>query len=385
MTIVLRDYQLEALMAWFRNDRKGIIELPTGTGKTYIGMKVLEYYYNKGRNVMVVVPTEILLRQWREKILKYTIVKPHEVGLLYGREKSFKRVTISIVNTCVKYLDRVKSCFDLFILDEVHHYFAPVWSKLISEIYDNKDILGLSATVERSDRRHLNSPLKVIYRKSYVYMQSRGYVAPIKVYIRRVPLTSEEMLEYSELENAIRNVNNKLESAKHFGSEKEVRALEKKLMILVNKRKQLCSEAVNKLPVVLDIIKENEGSKIIVFTESIRTVVQLKEYLERHGVRCGVVHNKVKNRKMVLEMWRRGVFNVLLTVRVLDEGIDVPDCNVAIIVSNSLAKRQLIQRIGRTVRPRPGKTAKIYIVSASATFEERIARMIRRIIYEAYH
>ena len=380
-------------MSWFRAQRKGIIELPTGTGKTYIGMKVMEYYYLKGKNVCIIVPTEVLMKQWKEKILKHTQVKSYDVGFLYGKEKQIKRVTIAIINTAVKFLHILRNHFDLFILDEVHHYYAPVWFKLINAIYPEKDILGLTATHERADRRHEKSPLPIVYSKTYAYMQNRGYVAPIKVEVVRVPLTFEERMIYEELEEKIRQLKNKIDNLPYEVSkedyEREYERLHRQLMILINKRKQLCSEAVNKLPVIYEIVKreleENPNSKILVFTESIRTVIQIRDYLEKHGIKCGVVHSKVKHRDVVLNMWKRGIFNVLLTVRVLDEGIDVPECNVGIIVSNSLTRRQLVQRIGRIVRPRPNKVAKIYIVTATATFEERIARLIREVIYKTYY
>jgi len=389
MTVVLRDYQVEAVMTWFKHNRKGIIELPTGTGKTYIAMKVMEYYYSHGKNILVVVPTEVLMNQWREKIIKHTNIPRYDIGLLYAKEKRFKRVTIAIINTAVKYIDVIKEKYDLIILDEVHHYFAPRWSVIIDALYETKDILGLSATVERVDKRHLGSKLKVIYSKSYSYMEKNGYVAPIKVEILRAPLSLEERMVYNKLEDKIRKVSLDLERCKEWGLERNVEVLEQQLMILVNKRKQLCSEALYKLPLVLQIIRKElsrePDSRIIVFTESIRTVVRMKQYLESHGIKCGVVHSKVKNRKLVLDMWKRGAFKVLLTVRVLDEGVDVPEANVGIIVSNSLTRRQLVQRIGRTVRPREGKEARIYIVIASGTFEEKLARLIRRAIYEAYH
>ena len=151
-------------------------------------------------------------------------------------------------------------------------------------------------------------------------------------------------------------------------------------MILTNKRRQLTSESITKLPKIAQIIKEHENEKIIIFTESKRTVEQLYKYLRQFGFKCGIVHSGIKRRHMVLEAWKRGIFNVLLTVRVLDEGIDVPQCSVGIIVSNSLTKRQLVQRIGRVVRPKPGKIAKIYIVISSGTFEERIARKLKYLL-----
>ena len=385
MTVILRDYQVESLMSWFRANRKGIIELPTGTGKTYIGLKAIEYYRIKKKRVFIVVPTIVLLRQWHEKITKNLNVNDSEIGFLYGKEKSFRSITIGVINTSVKYSDRIANEYDLLILDEVHHYFAPKWYKLIEVCYDKCDILGLSATVERYDNRHLQSPLKVVYRKSFHYMRKRNYVAPVKIYIYRVPLTLDERLVYDNLSQKIRKVARDLDISKAFGNKKIIKELEVRLMKLVNIRKQLCSESYNKLPIILKIIEENPNEKILVFTESIRSIIRLKQFLREHGIKCETIHSKRKDRKKVLEYWKKGVFNVLLSVRVLDEGIDVPECSVGIIVSNSLAKRQLVQRIGRIVRPKPNKVAKIYIIPSSFTFEERVAWKLRQLLLSEYY
>jgi len=383
MTVVLRDYQNEALIRWFRNNRKGIIELPTGTGKTYVGLKLLELYYHKNAKVVIVVPTEVLLKQWYQKIIKHTDIRSTDIGFLYGKEKRLKRVVIGIINTVVKYSDYLSENYDLFILDEIHHYFAPKWNIFLEKIRE-KDIIGLSATVERSDNLHLNSYLRIIYRKDYNYMMKRNYVSRVEVKIVKTELTTREYWIYRDLDEKIREIAKKLDDIKYSVSSREYPYYEnryrKLLMILTNKRRQLTSESVTKLPVIAQIIKQHENERIIVFTESKRTVEQLYKYLRQFGFKCGIVHSGIKRRHMVLEAWKRGIFNVLLTVRVLDEGIDVPDCSVGIIVSNSLTKRQLIQRIGRVVRPKENKIAKIYIVISSGTFEERIARKLKYLL-----
>ena len=383
MTVVLRDYQNEALIRWFRNNRKGIVELPTGTGKTYIGLKLLELYYHKNAKVVIVVPTEVLLKQWYQKILKHTDIKSTDIGFLYGKEKRLKRVVIGIINTIVKYSDLLAKNYDLFILDEIHHYFAPKWNIFLERI-KNKDIIGLSATVERSDNLHLNSYLRIIYKKDYNYMMKRNYVSKVEVKIIKTDLTTREYWIYRDLDDKIKEIAKKLDDLRYSISNREYSYHENRyrrlLMILTNKRRQLCSESITKLPKIAQIIKENENERIIVFTESKRSVEQLYKYLRQFGFKCGIIHSGIKRRDMILESWKRGIFNVLLTVRVLDEGIDVPDCSIGIIVSNSLTKRQLVQRIGRVVRPKPGKIAKIYIVISSGTFEERIARKLKYLL-----
>lgn len=385
MTVLLRDYQVEALMAWFRSGKRGIVELPTGTGKTYIGLKAIDFYRVRGKRSFVVVPTRVLMRQWRHRIVECLSVREHDVGLVYGREKSFKDITVSVINTAVKYTDKISSDYDLLILDEVHHYFAPKWYKIIEDCYDSCDVLGLSATVERHDNRHLNSLLRVVYSKSFHYMRKRNYVSQVRVYILRVPLSINERIVYEDLSRKIWRLMNRLHIARVFGDKKSVRECEYRVMSLVNMRKQLCSECSSKLPVILRIVREHISEKILVFAESIKSVIMIKEYLRKHGIKCETIHSKRKDRDKVLEYWKRGVFNVLLSVRVLDEGIDVPDCSVGIIVSNSLTKRQLVQRIGRIVRPKRGKVAKIYIIPASGTFEERVARKLKSLLISEYY
>ena len=383
--IRLRSYQREALRTWLKNGRKGIIELPTGTGKTWLGLALLERHY-KNKRVVIIVPTEVLLKQWYQKILENTSIKRRSIGFLYGKEKNLRRkVIIGIINTAVKYADILAKRYDLFILDEVHHYFAPRWNSLLEKIKD-KDVLGLSATAERSDKLHEKSYLKVIYTKSYDYMLRRKYVAKVDIKIVHTELTEKESTIYYELDEKIKEVAKKLDDAEFWGENYTAEKYRKILMILANKRRQLCSESVTKPPVIAQILRKHRKDRVIVFTESKKTVEQLYRYLSRYkSFKCGVVHSGIKKRHRILEGWKRGEFNVLLTVRVLDEGIDVPECSVGVIVSNSLAKRQLVQRIGRIVRPRPRKVAKIYIVVSKYTFEERVARRLERLLrYYAY-
>jgi len=374
--IELRDYQYEALAAWIRHKRKGVIELPTGSGKTWIGLKAIQIYLRAGYRCMVIVPTEVLLNQWVERLVSRLGLPRWRVGLLYAKEKSFRDVAVAIINTAIKFKERIAREYKLLVLDEVHHYYAERWIELIKACYNTCDILGLSATATRADNRHVLVRLPIVYRLSYNHLQARGYVAPYRVYVIRVPLTPVERRKYEELDDAIRKIAQDLE----WADKEEEKELKLRLMKLVNLRRQLCSEAVNKLPAVLEVVRRHSNERIIVFTESIRTCYNLRRYLEAHGIRCGVVHSKVRHRESILRAWSRGVFNVLLTVRVLDEGIDVPEASVGVIVSNSLTRRQAVQRIGRVVRPGPNKIAKIYVIIAQGTFEERIPWVIRRAI-----
>ncbi|MEM3619204.1 MAG: helicase-related protein, partial [Candidatus Korarchaeum sp.] len=80
----------------------------------------------------------------------------------------------------------------------------------------------------------------------------------------------------------------------------------------------------------------------------------------------------------IFDRFRRGEVNVIVTTRVLDEGIDVPDADVAIIVSGSGSRRQMAQRVGRVVRGAPGKVADVYEIVTRGTVEERLSRARRR-------
>jgi len=374
----LRPYQREALREFFASSCRGIVELPTGTGKTIIALHAIKMV---GERTAIIVPTIPLARQWYRKIRKCKV----SCSLYYGEEKKISDITVFVVNSAVtsgyNYLDQ----FSFFVLDEVHHYASPVFSKLLDKL-DGKKVLGLSATVKRLDgkHKHLLEKFPLIYRMSIKEASEQSYVAPIKIIKVEAHMTPEERKQYDECEETLRKAyimlgTTSIDKIKQLTETKQKEIALAALTALV-KRRILLSNVEDKKRKVLEICRKHPDEKILLFSESIESIENIRKYLVQHGVKCATYHsqkNKYK-RQRILEGWGKG-FNTLLACRCLDEGIDVPEVAVGIIIAGTSSPRQMVQRMGRIIRPRPNKTARIYVVYVPRTIEARQAQQIQNL------
>jgi superfamily II DNA or RNA helicase len=194
------------------------------------------------------------------------------------------------------------------------------------------------------------------------------------------PLTEVESRLYRDVEHKIMRVRSELEAAKATGSS-NTRWLDMQLKKLLNRRRQLLSRIPSKKRKVLELVKACSEERVIVFSESIDSIEELKNYLVENGVTAETYHSgkPERVRDAIFAGWGRE-FKVLLAVRALDEGIDVPEVATGIISASGKSTRQLVQRQGRLMRPVEGKTAKLYVVYAESTYEYGIFLKLKGII-----
>lgn len=157
--------------------------------------------------------------------------------------------------------------------------------------------------------------------------------------------------------------------------------LERKLKIIINERRIFLSRIGAKKGALLDVAREHPDEKIIVFSESIDSIEELREYLVRNGVPAETYHSGKSEYEMtrIFSECGRG-FNVLLAVRALDEGVDVPEVKIGVVVASGQSVRQLVQRKGRIMRPREGKQAKLYVIYAQDSVEFQLITKINAIL-----
>jgi superfamily II DNA or RNA helicase len=371
VTIQLRRYQLEALEAWRRSGAYGMVVLPTGTGKTWIGLEAIRRELERGGWAAVIVPTITLAHQWADRVRRHLRVRP---ALFYGEEKDIAPVTVFVVNSA--YLNRdLLDRFSLVVIDEAHHMAAPKWGEILP-LLDGKRVLGLTATPERA-------PLPVVYYMSVPRARAEGAVAPVRIVPVFVPLAPDERARYLEVEEALRKAALALESARRRRDRWAVRELEERVHKLANLRKRLVSLARAKFAALAGVALRHRGEKVLVFTESIESAELAVRVLRRAGVPARAYHSQLspQERRALLQLWGRG-FGVLVAVRCLDEGIDVPECGVGAIVASGKSTRQLVQRLGRIIRPHPGKReAVMYVIAAAGTYEHEVVSKLARIAY----
>ncbi|MCE4625083.1 MAG: DEAD/DEAH box helicase [Desulfurococcales archaeon] len=374
----LRPYQEEALKAWRESGYRGIIALPTGAGKTVIaiaGIAELSKY------TLVVVYTVEHIRQWSEAIAKFSNAGGL-VGAYYGGEKRIAPITITTYQTAFRKVRLFAPLFPLIIFDEAHHLPADKF-RAIATGMPAPYRLGLSATPERPDGRHEELfPLLggVIYRTTPGELTRQGYLAPFKVRRVKVEMEPDERKRYEQLRRryqllaAGRTFQELLDAAKR-GDPTAIEALRVNAQM-----RNLIQYSEAKLKAVNEIVRKElaKGSKIIVFT-------QYRKQAEEIAKRVGglLLHGGLDKRRRVriLETFKRMKSGVLVLTTVGDEGLDIPDANVGILVSGTSSPRQFIQRLGRLLRPSPGKREailyEVVMAGTSEEFQSRKRRMLR--------
>ena len=365
---VLRDYQKEGLDAWLKNGCRGIIVLPTGAGKTVIAIAALAELNVK---TLIVAYTKEQMFQWRDKILEFTDTPRGMIGLFYGNEKRIAPITIATYQSAYRYIDMLSPHFSLLIVDEVHHLPADKFRFIAENMYAAMR-MGISATVVREDGRHVDLfPLMggVVYAKTLQELAEKGYVAPFTIITVRVSLTPAEKAKYRELLERYRKLAKGREFKQLIEDAKKGDVEAAEALKIRNEIRMLIANAEEKIEAIKKIVSDElaKGSKIIVFTQYVEHAKRLAEKLETYYI-VGELDEDTRKRR--LELFRNGIIRVIVLTTVGDEGIDIPDANVGIIAAGTGSRRQFIQRLGRLLRPVPGKEARLYEVIVKGTFEE---------------
>jgi len=368
-------WQKEALKAWKDNGHYGTIKAATGTGKTYVGIASL-YMFDKKPSTLIIVPTLHLQDQWKKELLRFGCPEGL-IGFVGGGKHEWnKKFVIGVINSVLK----SNKCKDHLILDEVHHYLSEKSIEIFKRDY--KTLLGLTATPERMDQKHNYlfkiAPLVYEYNVDKAIRQDilagfeLEYVPLIldegsrKLYAYYTGTISEGMRNYHDMAGLQRAAGNMDFEA--------INALRQ-----IQKRRQLLLNYPAKIDKAVELIKgeiREENAKIIVFCEYIKTANKVKKLLDEDNISCGIYHSGLNKQEKTdfLESYKEGHTPIMIAVKSLDEGIDVPDTDVGIIIGGSSVKRQMIQRLGRLLRRKEGKTAKLFQIYIKDTKDEEWMR-----------
>ncbi|BEP17557.1 DEAD/DEAH box helicase [Pyrofollis japonicus] len=370
----LRDYQLEALEAWRNNKFRGVIVLPTGTGKTIIGVAAIA---SLKVPTLIVVYTREQLLEWMNKIATFTDNGKRLIGAFYSDEKEIKPITITTYQSAHRNIDILKDKFSLLIVDEAHHLPADKFKRIAEEVLSPYR-LGLSATPYREDGRHeeLFSLIGgIVYRRTLSELMEQGYVAPFEIIPVVVRPERDILAKYREIRKKF------ITLARGRSIEELVRAAAvgdnsaRQAIQLMNQARKLLISSKAKLEKLKEIFEReyNAGSKILIFTQYV-------EQAEIIGKNLGipVITSKTnKNiRNIIFNLFKNGRYRALVLTTLGDEGIDIPDANVGIVVSGTSSRRQFIQRLGRLLRPGKSKTARLYYIALKGTHEETTMRKV---------
>lgn len=350
-----RSWQKEAYEKWKSAGYKGTIEAGTGSGKTYLGIMAL-YQNPTEKDLLVVVPTQHLMYQWKEEIRKagYT----GDIGLVGDGHKDFMVVTIAVVNS-IRQEDLAR--FGLVVLDECHRYMSAC-NKLFLRNNEFDAVLGLTATIKRTDNNHLAylNHYPIVYRIGQKECIDKGWLCKYKVINKPCMLIDGEAERYQNHDGFIRR--NWRSYSTMAGVQTAIRRGDftaVQLLRAVNSRRKILNNSATKILATANLLIQDQDTKTIVFGEYKNAANKLYKILKRHKIDCAIYHSGIalKKRRQMLEDFRTDKFKVMISVKALDEGLDVPAVQRAIIMGGSSVERQMIQRLGRVLRAEPGKLA----------------------------
>jgi len=361
----LRDYQKEAINVW-KERGSGVISLPTGSGKTVIGIAVLS---EVKKSSLIVAFTKDQMMQWYDSIFKFTDASKNDIGLFYSGEKNIRPITVTTYHTAFRHMKDLVGKFDLIIIDEVHHLPADKFKRIALQCIASKK-LGLSATPVREDGKHeelFKLMGGLIYYKSPQELIKRGFLAPYELIQVRVELTPREKIKYSSLLSQFRKLSGGKKVSEILQLVKEGNSIAIEAMKVYNEMKKIVNLAENKLNALDDIIKKESGNKILIFTQYVE---QAEEIARKYNAYIITGKTSKSEREKLLKVFRSLKAGILVLTTVGDEGLDIPDASVGVIVTGTGSRRQFVQRLGRLLRPSNGKVARLYEIVTKGTTEE---------------
>lgn len=379
LTLQPRPYQREAVDAWLAADGRGIVVLPTGAGKTVVAYEAMA---RLGVRTLVVVPTIELLRQWREGISERLGVPRESVGAIGGGERNSSPITVITYDSAAM-PRRSLAGYGLLIFDETHHLPAQSYRAIVARC-PAPWRLGLSATLERADGRHLELHAlvgPVVYERDPEELSAQRHIAAYKERRMYVDLSPEEELRYESLMAEWRwylatrrgqlgsGPGMFAEMIRRSGFDPEAR----RALRAHHEARLVAMNAHAKIATIEELLRKHVTDKVIVFSEYVDMVDRISRTLLLPSI---TYRTPPAERRAILEGFRTGEFTKLVTGRVLNEGVDVPDANVAIVASGSASMREYVQRLGRVLRPKATE-AQLYELVSRRTTERNAARRRR--------
>ncbi len=376
-----RPYQTEAHAAWSAARGRGVVVLPTGAGKTHVAIMAID---EKRRSALVVAPTLDLVRQWYD-LLGATFGEP--IGLVGGGSHEVHPITVTTYDSAHLHMEHFGAKFGLVVFDECHHLPGLAYATAARACLAPYR-LGLTATPERTDGRDLvldDLVGPIVYRKDIVEL-SGEYLSDYETEHVEVELSPEERAEYDS-ERAI-YVAFIRKSGIRMGSPtgwsdfimlSSRSADGRRAMAAYRRQREIAFTAPAKLAFLEHLLHLHSDGRAIVFTQDNATAYLVSR---RFLLPCITHQTKIKERSAILKGLSDGTFTAVVTSKVLNEGVDVPEANVAIVLSGSGSVREHVQRLGRVLRKQENKRAVLYELVTRATTESNTSE--RRREHSAY-
>jgi superfamily II DNA or RNA helicase len=392
MKLGVKDFQLhswqeDAVVAWARgHDSKpftGTLEIVTGGGKTLIALACAARAaeQDEALNLAVVVPTEALARQWRQNLLQHTTLEPHEVGLLgAGGKATFahSRAIVAVINSAAAKLPSLATDGQplMLIVDECHRAGAPKFRNVLDTRADFR--LGLSATPDREELDDSGEPLAydeqavgqslggVVYRFTLKDARIAGWLPEFTLHHHGIALSPGEQRDYDSVSRRVDDAADALRAhgveparARSIATRQDEAGDAARVWVqLTSQRKDLLYRAQERQRVAAllteRLFEDGSRPRVILFHERVREAEALFDLLQRAlpNVRVELEHSRLpgRRREAALAAFGSGEAPILVSVKSLIEGIDVPQADTGMSVASTSAVRQRVQALGRVLR-----------------------------------
>ncbi|MBV0923611.1 DEAD/DEAH box helicase [Halomicroarcula limicola] len=340
----LRDYQADWVER-FTEQGSGVFVGPPGSGKTVAAMGTMAAI---GGETLILVPSRELATQWHDELVRHTSLTDDDIGEYHGGAKEIRPVTIATYRTAG--MDRHRKLFDqrkwgLIVYDEVHHVPSPIHRR--SADLQTKHRLGLTATPTREsdDEEEIFTLVGPPIGTDWGKLFDEGYVAEPEVEIRLVPWgADDERTEYASTSG--------------------------------HDRRQAAANNTGKIEEIRYTLAQHPAAKALVFVEYLDQGDAISEAIDAPFISGETPHAR---REKLFDEFRRSERDTLVVSRVGDEGIDLPDAELAVVASGlGGSRRQGAQRAGRTMRP-AGDARMVILATRGTTEEDFVRRQMRHL------
>jgi superfamily II DNA or RNA helicase len=372
----LRPYQAAAVSAWELAGRRGILALPTGSGKTRTAIAAIA---RCGLRTLCMVPTRVLMAQW-VKSLGEAGLGP--IGQYGDGHRVEQPITVATFASAFRNAEVLGNRFDLLVVDEVHHFGSGAGDETL-EMCTAGARLGLTATLPDDSGRLARLEALVgpeTYRASVEELAGR-YLSAFRLITVTVGLSERESYEYESAVSVFHPVCQTFfrvtpgASWKDFVSAAGRSEEGRRALVAWRRSRAIVQYCSGKRRTVDQLLAQHSGSRILVFAADNDTAYAVaREHLVQ-PISCDI---GARERARALQRFARGELRILVSARVLNEGLDVPAAEVAILAGGSQGSREYVQRVGRVLRPAEGKEAIVYDIVTRDTFEVRRADLHRR-------
>jgi superfamily II DNA or RNA helicase len=354
----LRPYQEAALGAWRLAGRRGVVALPTGSGKTQVALGAIAATRTP---CLCLVPTRALLAQW---LTALTSIWDRPIGRFGDGERVLAPLTVATFAGAYRHMARIGDRFGLLVVDEAHHFGQGRQDEIL-EMSIAPLRMGLTATPPGPGpaMTRLQSLLGPVVFERSIGELTGPYLAPLERITWHLPLEPDERREYDALcavyrlawdaflgnhlgaswEDFLRHASQTDEGRRGVAAWRRARRL---LAFPRRKREALAL-----------LLARHRMEKVLVFVADNETTYAVAREHLIMPLTCDIGR---RERQDVLARFRTGELRALVSAQVLNEGIDVPDAAVGIIVAGSRGAREHVQRVGRLLRPGQGKHAVVY-------------------------